>query len=301
MVTRRAPIAIAMLLALLVGCTPATTRTATPTPIPLDFTGQGVATEMVRKLLVDAGSQKALEVKITADTVQVSTLKGDQVSTWAYRDGTAAKVTSDLAYVDQATFSVSEFDFSDVGALFRAAAGQSGSESNQTLTIVDYSGGEVMMSVSTEPESRTVFFTADGALVEILDFNTPGGISRGVADAVGSHPMVNSITIVSDQNVSVDYPGTNDTTIRRIRAEKVPVTTRVLSSAAKLPLFGSATADPATIWAVVNEIRGSDGIAKESKWSVTIDNRDKLAQPRMYFAFGFKVVVTDLAGNTISQ
>jgi hypothetical protein len=301
MVTRRALIAFAMLLALLSGCTPTVTGSASPSPPALDFTKPAVAQTMVRQLLVDAGSQKALMVKITATTAQVSVLKGDQVITWAYRDGKSAKAASDLAYVNQATFDVAKFSFSDVGALFRAAAGQSGSATNQSLTIVDNSASQVMMSVSTEPESRTVFFTADGALMAILDFDTVAGIGHGISDAIGTSQLVYSVTVISDQGVSAEFPGSNGTTIRRTRAAKVPATTRVLSSAESLPLFAASRVKAATIWKVVGEIRGTDGVSDQSEWSVTIDNRDSLSMPRMHFTFGFKVVVTDLDGNIVSQ
>ncbi len=91
-------------------------------------------------------------VEIAKDSVQVSVLSAEgKPVTWAHRDGKSAEVPSDLAYVDQATFDVSRFNISNVGGLFRAAASMSGSEEHQSLTIVDYSGGEVVMSVSTLP------------------------------------------------------------------------------------------------------------------------------------------------------
>jgi hypothetical protein len=287
------------LLALLVGCTPtAPVASGTPSPTELDFTDPGAATAMVSQLLTDAGSTKALMVTVTAASVQVTVLNGDQPTTWAYRDGKSAKVASDLQWVDQATFDVAKFNFSDVGAMFRAAAGQSGSAANQTLSIVDPSGGDVVMSVSTEPESRTIFFNPDGSLTPILDFDTLTGISTGITDAVGDHTLLSSVTVISDQSVSAEYPGTGTTTIRRTRGAKVPTVTTVRSSA-DLRQFASSRLSPSAIWRVVSKVRGSQDVASGSKWSVTIDNREKLAQPRMYFAFGFKVVVADLDGNII--
>lgn len=301
-VNRRALIAFATLAALLTGCVP-TNPAGSPSPSPsaLDFTRPGVAQSMVQQLLTQAGSQRALMVEVTTSTVQVSVLKDHQPLTWAYRDGTAAKVTSDLAYVDQATFDVTGFNLGDVGALFRAAAGQSGSSSSQSLTIVDYSAGEVMMSVSTEPESRTIFFSPKGALMEVLDFETVGGISRGLEDVIGAQSVVYSVAVVSDQNVSAEFPGTNSTTIRRTRAAKVPAITTVRSGSGDLVLFAPSRINPAAIWRVVEQVRGTGEVASQANWSLTIDNRDKLSLPRMYFAFGFKVVVADLSGNIVSS
>jgi hypothetical protein len=285
---------------LLTGCTPPTDGpSSSPSLTAPDFTQPGTAQAMVQQLITESGSQKALMVKVTADTVLVSVLKGEQATTWAYRDGKSAQVTGDLQYVDQATFDVTKFNIADVGALFRAAAGQSGSSTSQSLTIVDHSGGEVVMSVSTEPESRTVFFNADGSLTEILDFDTLDGINHGITDAIGGRALVYSLTVISDQSVSTEFPGANATTVRRTRGEKVPTITAIRSSAG-LRQFAAAKVSPAAIWRVVEQVRGTEDVASQSEWSLTIDNREKLALPRMYFAFGFKVVVADLDGNIIT-
>lgn len=292
---RTALVVIALSLALLTGCSPNQEPAAAP-----DFTQPGVAQAMVNQLIAESGSDQVLMVEIKASTVQVSVLKDKQAITWAYRNGEASKVASDLTYVDQATFAVSKFNISNVGALFRAAAGQSGSTSSQALSIVDYSAGEVMISVSTQPESSTVFFTPDGALLETLDFDTPGGIARGISETTRGHATLTALTVTSDQGVQTDYPGANGTTVRSTRGAKIPPIITVRSGA-DLPEFAAAKVDAAAIWQVVTQVRGRSDVASQTKWSVTIDNRDKLSQPRMYFAFGFKVVTTDLAGNIVSQ
>ncbi len=284
------------LLVALSACTPAAPA---PAPEPLDFTRPGVAQAMVHQLLDRAGSQQALMVRITANTIHVSVLENQQPVTWAYRDGAAAKVASDLQYVDQATFLIDRFNIADVGALFRAAAGQSGSATGQSLTIVDTARGDVEMSVSTEPESRTVFFNNDATLTEVLDFETLYGITQGLRDTTGTRTLVYSITVISDQSASTEYPGTGTATLRRTRGTKVPAITTVRSNSG-LPLFNPAGVNPAAIWRVVCAVRGRNDVPADAKWSVTIDNREKLVQPRMYFAFGFSVVVAEIDGTIVT-
>jgi hypothetical protein len=254
---------------------------------------------MVHQLLTMAGSTKVLMVRITAGDVEVSVLADQKAVTWAYRDGEAGKVNSDLQYVDQATFEVDGFNLSDVGALFRAAAGQCGSSSRQSLTIVDSSGGEVAMSVSTEPESRTVFFNPDGTLTPLLNFDTSSGVSAGIHDVLGDRSMVYSVAVISDQGVTAEFPGsTTNAIVRRTRGAKVPVITTTRSGSDQRP-FAASRVSAAAIWKVVTQTRGQADIAEGSKWSVTIDNRDKLSAPRMYFSFGFTVVVADIDGTII--
>jgi hypothetical protein len=256
---------------------------------------------MVRQLLAGAGNDNVLMVEITESSVEVSVLDADHKPvTWAYRDGETGEVASDLQYVDQATFDVSRFNLADVGGLFRAAEGQSGSAEKQSLTIVDYSAGEVMMSVSTVPESRTVFFNPDGSLLEVLNFDTGRGISQGIADAVGKRALVYSITVDSTKGAWADYPGDSGTTVRRTRTSKVPATTNVMGQQTDLPEFFAVKVDPEAIWTVVDGVRGTPEVPEETGWSVVIDDREKLGVPRMYFTIGPRTLVTNLAGEVVS-
>jgi hypothetical protein len=292
------------LVLLFTGCT-----VTQPTPsessssAALDFTQPGVARSMVQRLMAKAASDKALMVEISASTVQVTVPGKDAPVSWAYRNGEIAEVASDLQDVGQSQFTTSEFNLGDVGALFRAAAGQSGSSQDQSLTIVGTEAsttGDVQMSVSTVPESRTVFFTPSGGLLEILDFDTPGGVKRGIADAIGGRGLIYSLTVISTQGAWSEFPGTNNTTLRRTRSAKVPAITTVRSAASNPPLFSSSRVDAAAIWKVVERVRSTGDVAAGSAWSVTVDGRDQAQGPRLYFTFGFRQVVADLSGTIIS-
>ena len=284
------------------GCQPgnaAPPATASTTPAEPDFSRPGAALGMVQQLIAAAGTTRLIMVEIEVDTVSVSVLTDGRPVTWAYRGGTIGEVASDMAYVDQASFTIDDFNISDVGALFRAAAGASGSDENQTLQIVDYSGGQVMMAVSTVPESRTVFFNPDGSLLETLDFNTQGGITRGIAGAVGTRTSVHRLAVQSDVGAWVDFPGEKGRTVRRQRTEKVPVTTNVRAETLDLPLFDPRLVDPAAIWAVVDSVVGSPEVPEGSAWSVIVDDRDGAGVPRMHFSIGSRVLITDLGGNPV--
>lgn len=293
----------------LTGCVPAAATPPTSvspsgtssTPSDPDFSDPGEASAMVDSLLAEAGSRQALMVEITRTSVQVSVLAADgKPVTWARRDGKSAEVPSDLAYVDQATFDVSGFNISDVGGLFRAATSMSGSEEHQSLTIVDYSGGEVMMSVSTLPESRTVFFNPDGSLLDLLNFDAPGGIAKAIKEVTATRLTVYSVTVQSDQGAWAEFPGPEEgTTVRRTRTEKVPVTTNIKNETVTLPVFLAARIHPEAIWKVVDATRGSSEVPEDAQWNVVIDDREETGVPRMYFSIGSKNLVTDLLGTVI--
>ena len=187
-------------LSLLAGCTQATpppSPTSSPAAVSLDLTAPGQARAMIRRLIAKAGTQRLIQVEITKGWAAITVVKDDQAETWAWRDNTVKQVDTDVAYVQQTIFSIDDFNIDDVGALFRSAAGISGSESSQQLQIVDSSSGDVFMSVSTNPESRTVFFYPNASLLPTLDFNTAGGINQGLADVTASRATAVAIGVQS--------------------------------------------------------------------------------------------------------
>lgn len=283
------------------GTTPeASPATPASSPSVADFRQPGVAADMVNQLLTKAESDRLLSVEISATTVEVTVLdEEDATHAWAYRQGELAEVPTDQQYVDQATFDIASFNLTDIGALFRAAAGQSGSAESQTLTIVDYSGGNVTMSISTVPESRTVFFTPDGSLLPILSFDTPGGISSALEEVLADHQSAYSVTVDSESGVWAEYPGETDTLIRLTRTAKVPVTTNVTARSVDLPQFPVEQVDPEAIWEVIDRLHSNGDLDATGAWSVVIDDREEVGHPRMYFRAGSNVIVTDLAGNRL--
>jgi hypothetical protein len=299
----RAPrlLAVLALLAALVltGCQPA--ATPSPSAVARDFTLPGAASGMIDELTAAAGSSNLVLVQVSRSSVLVSVLEGTTPVTWAYRDGKVAEVPSDLAYVDQASFSIDRFNISDVGGLFRAAAGVAGSEENQTLQIVDYSGGRVMMAVTTNPESRAVFFQPDGAIMPAVDFHAAGGIEQALTEVLAGVGPVYAIGVQSSLGAWVDHPGTEKgTTVRRQRTAKVPVTTTIRSERSELAPFRPSLLRPAVIWTVVQRISAEHDLTGQPDWTMTMDDRAETGVPRLYFTVGGVPEVTDLAGTPLA-
>ena len=273
---------------------PVPAPTTTPRECP-DFTEPGAAAAMITRLTANLGSNQTVMVQVQQHELAVTALVDEAPSTWACRAGVVEEVPTDIVYVDQATFSVNAFDIDDIGSLFRAAAAIAGSSENQVLQIVDYSGGRVMMAVATNPESRTVFFNPDGSLLENLDFDTPGGIKRGLADVEGGLTAALQVTIESDKSVWIDSPGADDgTVVRRQRTQRIPVTTITRGERTTLPTFSPRLVNADVIWSVVEDHLGA--YAPDTSWSVSIDDRESAGGPHMHFSFGQTSIITDLFG-----
>ena len=304
----------ASLTAALAACTPPATPPTSPTPTAsaspsrgatpvavVDLTVPGAAARLVDRIVAAAGSRRVIMVQITPTDAAVSVVKDGAAQTWALRDGTIKQVQSDLTYVSQATFTPSEFNLTDVGALFRAAAAVSGSTDSQALQIVDFSGGQVWMTVSTNPESRTVFFRKDGTLLPTLDFSTAAGIEQGLNDVVGGRELVSELSVGSSAGAWIDFPGTEKgTTVRRQRIARVPTTESVRNDAASAPLFNPQAIQAGVLYAVLQR-RGTTGSYRVGDdWSVSVTERGD-GRIRMRWSVAGQQFTTNTAGVEVSD
>jgi hypothetical protein len=282
------------------GCVPEPPPASPASATAIDFTKPAAARAMLAELAGYADSQTALMVEVTKHSVALSVLKDMQPRTYTYRDGKIEEVQTDMAYVDQATFDTSDFNLDNVGALFRAAGAISGSEQNQRLQVVDYSSGRVMMSVSTNPESKTVFFNQDGSLLKLLNFDTLGGIKEGIAEVCGTLNEAYEVGITSDQMAYVDFPGSDEgTVVRRQRTQRVPVTTITRSENTSAEPFSPKRIHPEVIWQVVDSHLGVKDTPADAQWQVRVV-RGTSQEPVMRFTIGSNEILTDLAGKMVT-
>lgn len=257
---------------------------------------------MLRRLIAAAGTDQLLQVEVSATEAAVTVLADGKPVTWAWRDLTVQRVDSDVLNVDQDTFTIDQFHLDDLGHLFSVASLIADSDQEQKLQIVDSSSGEVMMSVSTRPESRTVFFYPDGNLLPMLDFHSEAGIVSGLKDAVGARGQALAIGIKSELGAYLDYAGAADKVIvRRLRPATVPITITERSEQSSNAAFSPTLISGAAIWRVVKRARDADVLAAGQDWSVVIEAPEGTTLPRMSFQFGITREVTDLAGQPVKE
>lgn len=275
---------------------------ASPTPSvgQLDLTVRGEARDLVDRLMDAAGATRALMVTVTRADATVTVLEGGTPQTWAWRDARIQQVPSDITYVDQRTFDPDAFAFDDLGALFRLAEAVSGSRQDQSLQVVDYSGGLVSMSVSTNPESRAVFFQPDGTVLPTLDFTSEWGLVQGYRDAVGDHRAATALGFGSTLGVYLDTPQRADGGLdRRQRTARTPVLVTPRSETTGLATFDPALVDPAVVWRVLDALQDRDAFTLDTPWSCVVDTRDGTPRPRLYFTVGERSFVTSLDGTML--
>lgn len=275
--------------------------TASATPATqLDLTAPGAAEALVAALLDAAGATRAVMVTVTGQDASVAVVKDGAAQTWAWREGRIQQVPSDITYVAQRTFDPGDFDFHDVGALFRAAQSVSGSRQGQSLQVVDYSGGLVSMSVSTNPESRAVFFNPDGTLLPTLDFTSLWGLEQGFGDAAGPRGTASAVGFGSALGVYLDSPRDAAGAHQRWhRTARTPVIVTPRNDSSPLPAFDPARVRPAAVWWVLAGLADDGEFTLDGVWSCVVDDRAATGSPRMYFTVADRSFVTDLDGNVL--
>ncbi len=267
---------------------------ASSSATPGTLTTPGSARAAIDELMAAAGTHRAVKVDITPLEASLSIVRNGNAYTWAWTNGVVAPAQSDIADVNQASFDPTTFNIDNVGELFQVAADVSGSRQNQELQIVEYNQGQVLMTVTTNPESATVFFRPDGTLVHTVDFATAAGISEALRDCVGNATQAGAIGYNPGSGLYVDLPGSQPGVIDVVtRPKSLPQW--AASEKGQLPeLFDVSLVQPAVIARIVQLASigapvSPSAVAPSAGSSVSpsdaasvhwvIDRRDKLAQP----------------------
>lgn len=303
----RVACAAVILVVALGGCTPSAppSPSLTPTPshsvVQRDFTQPGEAEKVISELVAAAGSSEAIKVEITATTASLSVVDNLTARTFAWRDGTIGEIESDTRYVGQKIFDPREFAIPDLGQLFRQAGGMAGSTSQQQLQIVEYAGGDVYMTVTTNPESLAIFFGQDGSVVAHLDLTTSAGIRQALSDTGQGAIDVLSVGILPDnQGLYVDTQYAAGAIERSVRMPKFPVRTTSGAGTEKLTPFTLSLVDPDAIADVIQTLPATTGEPLTSSYSLTISQRKDDTQPLMRFSFAGQAITTTLAGVAVA-
>ncbi len=275
-------------------------KTSTPTTVASPstlLTQPGMARQAINALLKAADTDTVVKVDISAHEASLSIVRNDKPLTWAWEDGVVAPAESDIANIKQTSFEPRKFNIDNVGELFAEAAATAGSAQNQQLQIVEYNQGQVLMTVTTNPESATVFFRPDGTEVHHLDFTTSAGIREGLSDCLAGHTKVLAVGFDPDTGMYCDLGSTSEGVVTEVSR---PATLPPWSAQVKKDTpdqFDAALIQPDVIAGLLAhwETADSSGSASATptgsasasasagaqppKFSWVIDRRDKLAQP----------------------
>ncbi|HSN42514.1 MAG TPA: hypothetical protein VLR88_00495 [Propionibacteriaceae bacterium] len=308
MLGRRAALRVAAGALGLAGCsstvtppTPTVSPTSTPTPstsVPTrNFLEPGEATLVVRELVAAAGTINAIKVELSATEAVMSVVSGMTAKTWGWRNGAVVVIDSDTQFVGQAIFDPRDYDVSDLAGMFDAAATMAKSSSGQQLQIVEYADRAVYMTVTTNPESLTVFFRKDGRLISHVDLTTLAGIQEAYTDVVGSKKAINALGILPNQGGMYVDVAVLDTIVRTVRQPRLPARSATRRETTTLSTFDPARVKPEIIYTSLQRIHAKAGAATpQPGWSLVVSTKDGTPDPRMYFSVNGVQTIMTLAG-----
>jgi len=301
---KRSVIFVALAAVGLVGCSvipPVDTPTPSVTPsLPaVSLSEPGVAATVVSELVAKAGTNLAIRLVITDTTASMTFVQDEKALTIGWLDGVVEPQDSDITYVGQAIFSVDSFTLNDVGQMFAEAAALTGSDAKQELQINEYNTGRVLMTVTTSPESQTIFFRQDATIINWLSFDTTAGVSEALRDvATGSDVIAIGL---NDQGLYADARVDSSTIERIVRPAKLPAYAALRSASSDLAAFNPNVLDATMLASLLAEKAPELSGNADATATWVIDTRDDLGAPTIRLTVGLTTRVYDLTGTDITD
>lgn len=280
---------------------PATTtpRPSMPAPFQLSKELTHGGTELVLQRIAELyGNLPAIKLDVSETELILTLLDREKHPiTLRWRDGQISQVDSDVLYLEQTTFHPRDFPLSNISSIFEVADSLGAKGEQKVLQIVEYRPGEVYMTVTTTPESKTVFFNRKGEPVRNLGFQTVADISQGFTEVVAGARAATQLGFSTEQGYWVDLPPTSGVTERRIRTGALPVYVIRRNEATTRPAFDPTQIDPLVLARGVEKY-GTDA---SRPCRVEIDSRFAKVSPTVRYDCDGRVTWTDLTGKEYTE
>lgn len=261
------------------------------------------ARAVVDELVTASGGSPVTKVDITSRSVSITVRSGSSPQIWTWQRGRITTSSQQSAQTVSRPFDPDDFAIDDLDRILDDAAKAVGSRKNQELQILEYNQGVVLMSVSTRPETRPVFFRADGSLVTTVDFASAAGMTEALRDAVDDDTQVLAVAYQPGKGLMVDTrTGTDGIVLRRTRSADLPAWAVERRGDTTAALFSPSDISPAVLADLMTRVPIVLSRPTEtSKLSFTIDMSDKRSLPTIHFTLGTSTMVTDLDGKDITS
>ena len=285
--------------------TPSPSASPTPSPdatlpAPFPITGALIddAQKVVNELHRVAGRLPVVKLDISTDQATLTVVTPDRsVRSYRWRDNTISRMDSDVQYLGQTTFYPAQYPLGQTRRMLDTAALMAGSSTSQVLQIVEFKPGWVYMSVTTRPESKTVFFNRDGSAVTELGLRSVEDITMGLADVVSGTFLVRAVGFGPDQGYWADVPEPGGIVERRTRKGSTPVFDWQRTDPTTLAPFDSSLIDPAAIARAISSFAKSP----DEICTVSIDNQFQRSQPVSRYDCGGRITFTDMQGRDMTD
>lgn len=235
---------------------PPTAATLPAEVFPLAFAIEGRlldhAEEVVAELHRVAGGLPVLKVDLTDTQATLTALLPDaQVASYRWFDGEVTRVESDIQYLEQATFDPADFPLSSASRMFDVADLR-GVRGELVLQVVEYREGQVLMTITSRPESTTVFFRPDGTAVAELGYTSVADLTDGLEEVIGTSTEAYAVGFDATRGYWVDLPDAEPgVTVNRSRLGGLPMFETRRGETPPLETFDPQEIEPAILAMVI--------------------------------------------------
>lgn len=290
--------------AISVSATPDANVTPTPTvafPIPMSVTqdlATGGAKQIVRRMMEITNNRPALKLDVSTSEVTLTVLDTTQKPfTLRWRANQITPADSDIQYLGQTTFRPTDYPLGNINDLFDTATRMGATGMEKIMQIVEQRSGEVYLTVTTIPETKTVFFEKDGTPVRNLGYTSVADLTDGLAAVIAGSRAATQIGFGPNTGYWIDLPANNGITERRIRSAALPVYTTRIKEASSLTPFDPTQLDALVLARSIQKF--NSGSKAECK--IEVDNRYRQKTPIIRYDCGGKVHFTAPDGTEYTE
>lgn len=249
----------------------------------------------MQQLHTISGYRPALKLDVSEEDVVLTVLTKDlQARSYRWRDGIIELAETDVEYLRQTIFWPTDFALDNVRLLFDNAALLGTSSTEQVLQVVEYRPGHVYMSVTTRPETSTIFFRKDGSLFPSLGVTSVADIREGIEAVTRGARAVYLVGFNAEEGYFAELPGADGYIERHSRMANRPMFISRRTGTTPLASFDSRLLDPAAIAQTIATHDTGDGCA------VQIDDRFERVQPVITYDCAGKIHHSDLSGRDLT-
>lgn len=286
---------------------PSPTPTESPTPsaeLPLDFPIEGSliegdnAQEVVEALHATAGDYPALKLDVTLTQATLTVLSPEEeVLAYRWSDDVIDSVATDFEYLEQATFDPADYPLDQMGRMFDVA-NLRGVEGDLIYQIQEYREGLVFQTISSTPESTTVFFLGDGIAVPDLGTTMSIDVQDGFQAVTRDAEEIYRFGLDPARGFYAEIPGNGDDAgILRTRMGAVPTFDTPIAATDMPEPFSPELIPPAVLSQLLSNTRSSP----EDQCSLVVDKSHERTAPVISITCDGETIYADLDGRDITD
>jgi len=287
-----------------VSATPEASVTPTPTvafPVPMNVTQDlttGGAKQIVRRMMEITNNRPALKLDVSTSEVTLTVLDATQKPfTLRWRANQITPTDSDIQYLGQTTFRPTDYPLGNINDLFDTATRMGATGTEKIMQIVEQRSGEVYLTVTTVPETKTVFFEKDGTAVRNLGYTSVADLTDGLAAVIAGSRAATQIGFGPNTGYWIDLPANNGITERRIRSAALPVYTTRIKEASSLTPFDPTQLDALVLARSIQKFNSGS----KAECRIEVDNRYRRKTPIIRYDCGGKVHFTAPDGTEYTE